>query len=206
MRGAELNIVVVCLLTRTCALLITDRPSKIAKTSDESKEEEKEKADAVDDPPVEKDDCGPGGEDCGTDKGSSDDPPTDDGDATKESETKENDPKPTDPLADDTKTEEEAQVAAVTPSTEPSGLPNTAVDLTEQATVVNPDSVLEERAELDRMLVGRVIGKGGEQIRDLNVSTANSVSGVNILSRYYCVSNLFNHLIVIGSFWMPSGC
>lgn len=54
----------------------------------------------------------------------------------------------------------------------PSGLPDAAQDPSVIATVTNPDSVLEERAELDVALVGRVIGKGGEQIRDLNVSNS----------------------------------
>jgi len=52
----------------------------------------------------------------------------------------------------------------------PSGLPSTPMDPAQAATVTNPDSMVEERAELEKVLVGRVIGKGGEMIRDLQVS------------------------------------
>ena len=64
----------------------------------------------------------------------------------------------------------------------PSGLPNTPVDPTEPATFTNPDSVVEERAELDKELVGRVIGKGGEMIRDLQVSIMLCESPVTTVS------------------------
>jgi len=46
-----------------------------------------------------------------------------------------------------------------------SGLP--PADPSVQASVVNPNSVVEERGEVSSLYVGRVIGKGGEQIRDL---------------------------------------
>lgn len=52
----------------------------------------------------------------------------------------------------------------------PSGLPNAPADPNVAATMTNPQSLVEERAELPRDLVGRVIGKGGEMIRDLQVS------------------------------------
>ena len=52
----------------------------------------------------------------------------------------------------------------------PPGIVGTApdpVDPTVQPTVVNPDQIIEERGEVASMYVGRVIGKGGEMIRDL---------------------------------------
>lgn len=49
----------------------------------------------------------------------------------------------------------------------PSGLPDAPVDPTQAATISNPESIAEERAELATEFVGRVIGKGGEMIRDL---------------------------------------
>lgn len=66
--------------------------------------------------------------------------------------------------------EEEGKVSGLPPGV-PSGWPSNAlIDPAEAATVTNPNSVVEERAELDKELVGRVIGKGGEMIRDLQVS------------------------------------
>lgn len=53
------------------------------------------------------------------------------------------------------------------PPAVPSGLPDAPVDPTQAATISNPESIAEERAELAVEFVGRVIGKGGEMIRDL---------------------------------------
>jgi far upstream element-binding protein len=47
----------------------------------------------------------------------------------------------------------------------PSGVPG--VDPNAQATITNPDQLVEERGEVSALYVGRVIGKGGEMIRDL---------------------------------------
>ena len=41
------------------------------------------------------------------------------------------------------------------------------VDPNARATVTNPDQMIEERGEVSALYVGRVIGKGGEMIRDL---------------------------------------
>lgn len=41
------------------------------------------------------------------------------------------------------------------------------VNPTAQATLINPEAVLEEKGEVSSVYVGRVIGKGGEMIRDL---------------------------------------
>ena len=56
-----------------------------------------------------------------------------------------------------------ASVAALNPAQHPtptgSGAP---VDPTVQATIVNPDQIVEERGEIPPLYVGKVIGKGGE--------------------------------------------
>lgn len=51
----------------------------------------------------------------------------------------------------------------------PSGVPSAAdpVDPTVAATVTNPNSIVEERGEISAQYVGKVIGKGGEMLRDL---------------------------------------
>ena len=61
-----------------------------------------------------------------------------------------------------------ATATAPAPSvgTIPGGLPP-PVDPNAAATVVNPESIVEERGEVSPLYVGRVIGKGGEMIRDL---------------------------------------
>ena len=65
--------------------------------------------------------------------------------------------------------------AAPAPAPVPAGLPPGVpvgdsakpVDPTAVATVSNPNSIIEERGEVSPLYVGRVIGKGGEMIRDL---------------------------------------
>lgn len=47
----------------------------------------------------------------------------------------------------------------------PAGIPS--LDTTTQPTVTNPDAMVEERTQVSSLYVGRVIGKGGEMIRDL---------------------------------------
>lgn len=164
--------------------MFAERPAKVSKKSDDvadPKEEEK----AAGDPPCR-------GSDCGTDKDSEGAPKEEDteqnGDAAPKAETKEEEsdgskaedaPDDTAPPSDAAPTAGEAPAATDTaasgisglPAGVPSGLPPDApVDPTQAATITNPDSVVEERAELDKDLVGRVIGKGGEMIRDLQVS------------------------------------
>jgi predicted RNA-binding protein YlqC (UPF0109 family) len=70
------------------------------------------------------------------------------------------------PQADVQSFEETGDVSGLPPGV-PSGLPDAPVDPTQAATVLNPESIVEERAELATDFVGRVIGKGGEMIRDL---------------------------------------
>lgn len=60
----------------------------------------------------------------------------------------------------------EALTPAATQSPAPD--PSTqAVDPSVQATIVNPEQIIEEKGEVSPLYVGRVIGKGGEMIRDL---------------------------------------
>jgi len=75
---------------------------------------------------------------------------------------------PSDPPASATAGDPPAPATAAAPAGDigtVSGLP--PVDPSVQASVVNPNSVVEERGEVSSLYVGRVIGKGGEQIRDL---------------------------------------
>jgi hypothetical protein len=64
------------------------------------------------------------------------------------------------------------------PSVDPAGIINSRnvhvepsvpkpVDPTVAATVTNPNSIVEERGEISAQYVGKVIGKGGEMLRDL---------------------------------------
>jgi rRNA processing protein Krr1/Pno1 len=59
----------------------------------------------------------------------------------------------------------------------PAGLPTTAalaapVNPNTAATLTNPTSIIEERGEVSALYVGRVIGKGGEMIRDLQARSS----------------------------------
>jgi predicted RNA-binding protein YlqC (UPF0109 family) len=57
----------------------------------------------------------------------------------------------------------------------PPGLPTsqpTAVNPNVSAAVTNPESIVEERGEVSALYVGRVIGKGGEMIRDLQARSS----------------------------------
>jgi len=72
---------------------------------------------------------------------------------------------------------QETAAAAASPAAAPAPAatdPRTAavtgvpgVDPNAQATVINPEQTVEERGEVSALYVGRVIGKGGEMIRDL---------------------------------------
>ena len=183
-------------LTIGLVSLFAEPPTKIARAADDEPEEE---ANTAGDPPNEKNDsvsdCGTekGSEEATQTEGG--DGPANESAAPKE-EVKEE--KLSDPNADglpvdagiaaaakdeEAKAPDAADVAGSTPTKlddatqktaestpdVPSGLPITPLDPSQAATVTNPDSIVEERAELEKVLVGRVIGKGGEMIRDLQV-------------------------------------
>ena len=68
-----------------------------------------------------------------------------------------------------------APAATTTPAGLPPGLPSTAgapANPNVAATVHNPEQIVEERGEVSALYVGRVIGKGGEMIRDLQARSA----------------------------------
>jgi hypothetical protein len=76
--------------------------------------------------------------------------------------------------------------AATVPAALPSGLPPAVsaavaaapapVDPAFQPTVTNPDQIIEERGEVSAVYIGRVIGKGGEMIRDLQARSGASIN------------------------------
>lgn len=100
-------------------------------------------------------------------------PPTKESTSTKE--TVENSAKGPveEPLKEPTTTESPVPKKAIStpaakadiPAGVPSGLPS--LDPAVQPTVTNPDAMVEERGNVAALYVGRVIGKGGEMIRDL---------------------------------------
>jgi len=65
----------------------------------------------------------------------------------------------------------EAPVPAL-PSGLPPGLPTSGGQPALVAAAPNPEAVLEEKGEVSAVYVGRVIGKGGEMIRDLQARSA----------------------------------
>lgn len=79
--------------------------------------------------------------------------------------------KPTEPVAEPIKNDKPAQSSAAKkgvsskPSSLPSGLP--PLETNAQSIVTNPEAMVEERGQVSSHYVGRVIGKGGEMIRDL---------------------------------------
>jgi far upstream element-binding protein len=84
-----------------------------------------------------------------------------------------------DPAQDPVPTETADTSAA--PAVEPTGLPPVAaapapIDPASQPTVTNPDQVIEERGEVSAVYIGRVIGKGGEMIRDLQARSGASIN------------------------------
>mmetsp|Transcript_28604 Transcript_28604/g.47338 ORF Transcript_28604/g.47338 Transcript_28604/m.47338 type:complete len:643 (-) Transcript_28604:330-2258(-) len=68
-----------------------------------------------------------------------------------------------------TEPSKEAPTPEASVTAPPSGLPPAAspVDPTVAATITNPNSIVEERGEVSAQYVGKVIGKGGEMLRDL---------------------------------------
>jgi far upstream element-binding protein len=68
------------------------------------------------------------------------------------------------------------------PAGVPTGLPPVVaaapapIDPASQPTVTNPDQVIEERGEVSAVYIGRVIGKGGEMIRDLQARSGASIN------------------------------
>lgn len=70
------------------------------------------------------------------------------------------------PPSNEPNTSEPTSAVTPVPTHGPGGLPP-PVDPYVAATVMNPESIVEERGEVSALYVGRVIGKGGEMIRDL---------------------------------------
>jgi far upstream element-binding protein len=86
--------------------------------------------------------------------------------STSEPEVTDGDAEESEPQANVPSFEETGGVSGLPPGAL-SELPDAPVNPAQAATVLNPESIVEERAELATELVGRVIGKGGEMIRDL---------------------------------------
>jgi rRNA processing protein Krr1/Pno1 len=100
-------------------------------------------------------------------------PPTEDVPSTKETVELSAKEPVNESLKEQTTTESPVPKKAITtpapkadiPAGVPSGLPS--LDPAVQPTVTNPEAMVEERGNVSSLYVGRVIGKGGEMIRDL---------------------------------------
>ncbi|GAX12059.1 hypothetical protein FisN_8Lh161 [Fistulifera solaris] len=76
------------------------------------------------------------------------------------------------PATESTPVESSIPPQITSPPTSYGTLPPPAVNPSIPATVVNPDQIVEERGEIPALYVGKVIGKGGEMIRDLQARSA----------------------------------